>query len=251
MTYELMASVYDHLMEDAPYDEWVAFTNAILERADAPMKRIVDLGCGTGIITTKLANAGYELIGVDVSPDMLSQAHHRAEHNNVNVQWLCQDLRHLEGIKEMDVAISYCDVMNYITTEEDLLTVFQNAADALRRDGLFIFDVHSLYHVEHHCINQTFADVTDTSAYIWFCMEGESRGEMYHDLTFFTKVSDTYKKFTELHHQRTFPIERYKYLLNQAGFEFCNLYGDFSLKEETVTEETERLFIIARKKAGN
>ncbi|MUV39570.1 2-polyprenyl-6-hydroxyphenol methylase [Lentibacillus sp. JNUCC-1] len=250
MAYEQMASVYDTLMEEAPYGNWVAFTKALFSHETSEVKNVIDLGCGTGKITTGLAASGYNMTGVDFSSAMLSQADQHAQMANVNINWICQDLRELNIGFEMDAAVSYCDVMNYITTEKELLHVFQNTSEILKPGGLFVFDVHSLFHVEQHCINQTFADVTDSASYIWFCLEGEEAGEMYHDLTFFKKSGDVYKKFTELHHQRTFPVKVYKNLLKQSGFHFCHLYGDFSLKSNNVTDETERFFIVARKQAG-
>ncbi|MGY0694320.1 class I SAM-dependent DNA methyltransferase [Virgibacillus sp. FSP13] len=252
MAYQQMAYLYDQLMLDAPYDEWVAVTKEIFKQSDKKIKMVADLGCGTGQITTKLAKTGFDMIGVDYSEDMLSYAEQRASNAGLAVQWIHQDLRSLEGITGMDAVVSYCDVINYITTEEELATVFHHVANMLHEGGMFIFDVHSLYHVENHLVGETFALVDDAISYIWFCSPGEATGDMYHDLTFFVADDDddSYVRFDEYHHQRTFSIEVYQKLLQEAGFKIQHLFGDFSVRPKSVTDSTERIFFVAEKRSG-
>ncbi|WP_087971736.1 class I SAM-dependent DNA methyltransferase [Oceanobacillus rekensis] len=250
MAYQQMAYLYDQLMLNAPYAEWVDFTEKIINNSDKKINKIVDLGCGTGEITSRLADMGYQMTGVDYSADMLTYAEHKASKNNHSIQWLHQDLITLEGLSEYDAAISYCDVINYITSPDDLKKTFENVATSLKAGGLFIFDVHSLYQVEENYLNQTFADVTDDASYIWFCSEGEERGEMFHDLTFFSRVGDEYVRFDEFHHQRTHPVEFFKKLLIDTGFENLELYADFSLKENNINTKSERIFFLAEKRSG-
>lgn len=245
-----MASLYDKLMMNAPYDQWVAFTQKAFRQSGKQIEHIVDLGCGTGEITHRLAMAGYQMSGVDYSADMLAHAEHKASKDGVNIQWLHQDLKELTGLTDLDAAISYCDVINYIVNEAEISTVFERVSSSLKDGGLFIFDVHSLFHVQHDCIGQTFADVTDDASYIWFCSEGDNPGEMYHDLTFFTSDGKSYRRFEEFHHQRTYSIAFYEQLLIEAGFEKPKLYADFSLKKENVHETSERIFFITEKRSG-
>ncbi|ALX50550.1 class I SAM-dependent DNA methyltransferase [Lentibacillus amyloliquefaciens] len=248
MAYKQMADYYDFLMRDAPYDKWHDYTEKMIRETGKSVDTIIDLGCGTGQITTKLAQSGYQMIGVDYSSDMLSFAEQRAGKEKLPIQWLQQDLLTLSGIENQDMAISYCDVLNYITEEDDLRKVFNNIAAALKPGGLFIFDVHSLYHVRHNLMNETFAEVYDDISYIWFCFEGERDGEMYHDLTFFASKGDKYSRFDELHHQRTYPIEFYERLLNENGFLVQHIAGDFSPGHQ-IEADAERFFITAVKRS--
>ena len=123
MSYEQMAYYYDQLMQDAPYDQWQSFTEQMIHRCGKHVDSIVDLGCGTGQITTRLARSGYRMTGIDYSSAMLSIGQQRASAENIPVQWIQQDLRELDGIENQDMAISYCDVMNYITEENELLSL--------------------------------------------------------------------------------------------------------------------------------
>ncbi|MFD1850216.1 class I SAM-dependent DNA methyltransferase [Oceanobacillus bengalensis] len=248
MAYQQMANLYDKLMSEAPYDEWANFTIEKLKNRD--INKMVDLGCGTGEITTRLSAAGYQLIGVDNSTDMLAYAEHKANERNLSIQWLHQDLRELEGLSDIDVAVSYCDVINYITEEEELQNVFQRTFDLLKNGGIFLFDVHSLHQVENHYKNNTFADVLDDAAYIWYCSQGDVPGEMYHDLTFFSLDDGKYIRFDEYHHQRTYSIQFYEKILYEAGFENVKIYADFSLNQENIHENAERIFFSAEKRLG-
>ncbi|HEX6593118.1 MAG TPA: class I SAM-dependent methyltransferase [Bacillota bacterium] len=250
MVYDRLANVYDQWMSDTPYDEWTRLTEELFKSFPHPLRTVIDLGCGTGEVTTRLAEKGYEMIGVDYSENMLTQAQHKASEKQLNIQWIRQDLRKLEGFCNLDAAISYCDVMNYITSEQDVQTVFQRVAHALKDGGLFIFDVHSLDYVQHQLIHRTFADVTEEEAYIWFCYEGDYEGEMYHDLTFFKRSGELYHRFDEYHHQRTFPIDVYKKLLRQAGFEIQHVFADFSLQRHPLEGSPQRIFFVANKNEG-
>lgn len=247
MAYQKMAFVYDRLMEDAPYDEWLTFTTKIFEQSGIEIQNVADLGCGTGEVTIRLAQAGYETLGIDYSGDMLTYAEQKSSASNLNVQWIHQDLRELTGLHNLDAAVSYCDVINYITSAEELREVFKRVADTLKTGGLFIFDVHSLEHVAKHLVNQTFTEVSEDVSYIWYCYEGDATGEMHHELTFFTLEDGKYNRLDEFHHQRTYSTKFYEQLLIESGFEKPTLYSDFSLKLNNIDEESERIFFVAKK----
>lgn len=246
MSYQQMASVYDRFMAEAPYDDWVRFTMEIIK--NKKVERILDLGCGTGEITLRLKEQAFDVVGIDYSEEMLAFAAKKALDKNMSITWLQQDLTTMEGLTDFDLAISYCDVINYITEKKDLREVFERTYHSLNSSGLFIFDVHSIYQVEHHYKNQTFADVLDDMSYIWFCLEGDEQGEMYHDLTFFMyDQEDKYVRFDEYHHQRTYPIQFYKQLLSEVGFTNIKVYADFSLELNQYNDQSERIFFVAEK----
>lgn len=250
MAYDQMGYLYDPFMKNAPYDKWLSFAQEIIKKSGKNIETIADLGCGTGELTLKLAEKGYQLYGVDYSIDMLTFADQKARNENIPIQWLHQDLRELEGLTNLDAVVSFCDVINYITSESDLKNVFERIAQSLNDGGLLMFDIHSLYHVDHCLINSSFTDVTDDMAYIWECIEGDYPGEMFHELTFFVSEGGKYNRIDEFHHQRTYPIKVYEKLLIDAGFEKPVLYNDFSLKSGNLNEKSERIFIVTQKRSG-
>lgn len=246
--YKNFALLYDSLMEDAPYDEWIQLTNDLI--LDRKVEQIVDLGCGTGEITVALAKEqDRRVFGVDLSADMLAIAEQKSLQAQTEVTWIKQDIRNLQGFQDVDLFISYCDVINYIVEEADLLQLFTNVYDSLAMDGLFIFDVHSMNHVTETLRDETFAYTDDSLAYIWHCIAGEDAGEMYHEMTFFyeDKEEGFYRRIEESHHQRTYHVETYVNLLAEAQFNHVNIFADFLMENEFSEQNSERIFIIAKK----
>lgn len=247
MAYSDMAYVYDIFMGEAPYDEWLGFTKLLIEKHGINTKTILDLGSGTGEMSIRLAKEGYEITGVDYSSDMLSVADAKARQSKVDIKWLQQDLKMLTVLEKADLAVSYFDVINYITEKAELKLVFENVVKALKPGGAFMFDIHSILQVESFYKDSTFTTLNDHAAYIWYCFAGEERGEMYHDITFFVKNGEMYRRFSEYHHQRTYSLAYYEKLLKDSGFQNIFFYGEPTVESENDTENSPRIFILAEK----
>src|SRR5690625_1457061 len=127
--YGNFALLYDELMKDAPYSKWATLTQKLIE--DRDVSTIVDLGCGTGEITIRLAESGRQLYGVDLSTEMLAIAEQKEIPNGANITWIKQDIRSLQGFSHIDLCISYCDVINYIISKQDIQKVFNNVYESL------------------------------------------------------------------------------------------------------------------------
>jgi len=65
MAYDQMGYLYDPFMKNAPYDKWLSFAQEIIKKSGKNIETIADLGCGTGELTLKLSEKGYQLYGVD------------------------------------------------------------------------------------------------------------------------------------------------------------------------------------------
>ncbi|MBM7554698.1 class I SAM-dependent DNA methyltransferase [Thalassobacillus pellis] len=243
MAYGRMALIYDRLMRDAPYDDWVSFTEKHLTKKNAD---ILELGCGTGEITLRLAEKGHRVTGVDVSGDMLTVANEKAA-EALNIKWLRQDIRSLEGLENFDCVVSYCDVLNYMNTHTDLLRVFHHAFEAIKPGGCFIFDVHSIEHLSRDMAGETFAEVYDDISYIWFCNEGDRINQVEHDLTFFIEENGVYERFDEYHYQTGYAMADLNALLNETGFEHIQAFADFSGRKAMDDSAGDRLFFVCEK----
>ncbi|MBB6454343.1 ubiquinone/menaquinone biosynthesis C-methylase UbiE [Salirhabdus euzebyi] len=245
MAYKKFAHFYDAFMEGAPYDEWVNFTKDMISQYRPNSRGMIDLGCGTGEIAIRLAELNFAVTGVDLSSEMLAIAHQKAQEKNLDITWIEQDLRRLQNPYEYDVAISYCDVINYVTDPEEIREIFLGVYKLLSENGLFLFDVHSEKYVNDFLASNTFAEVRNEVSYIWFCEPGEEESSVEHELTFFVQNDNgSYNRYDETHLQRTFPISFYQKLLQDCGFTILNMYGDFS---EEITERTDRIFIVCQK----
>ncbi|WP_236560953.1 class I SAM-dependent methyltransferase [Pontibacillus sp. HMF3514] len=247
MSYGRFAEVYDTLMKDVPYEQWVQFTNRRIKTYCSNAGSILDLGAGTGEITIQLSAQGYHVSGVDLSEEMLSIAERKSNLHNQSIQWLKQDITNLEVPGMYDIIVSYCDVLNYITDDQDVQKVFQSVYDSLEPAGLFMFDVHSIGYVEHVLKNQTFGVVYDEVSYIWFCDEGETPHTVHHDLTFFVKNDQNYERFDEYHTQRTYSVEDYSQWLKEIGFTIQGIHADFADEAGYDELENDRIFFVCQK----
>lgn len=248
--YRHLASVYDRLMRDAPYERWMNWTETMWRQADLVPETVVDLACGTGTLTWKLAETGRTVIGVDRSAEMLAVAADKSnEYNAVkrNVQWLEQDMRELLLPRQVDAVVCFCDSLNYLLAEEDWQRTFQSVYKVLRPGGVFLFDIHSVHKVTTVFGDELFAWEEADVFCVWQNSLDETKCLVEEALTLFVERPDgRYERFDELHKQRTFPVETVKRWLEEAGFAVSAVTSDF--ETDGAAEETgERLFFSAQK----
>lgn len=247
MSYERFARVYDELMNDVDYPSWVRIVKEACKTYAPNSKTFLDVGCGTGTLSILLKQAGFDVTGVDLSDDMLMIANAKVMEKNLSIPFYQQDMRQLEGFTTFDAIGIFCDSLNYLQSEEDVKQTFQTVYEHLETDGLFIFDVHSIFKMEEIFKDQTFTLNEEEISYIWNCYEGEHPYSVEHDLSFFVLDSTTnqYDRFDEFHTQRTFPIDQYKNWLDEANFKVLDVLGDF---EQEIAPDAHRLIFICQKK---
>lgn len=243
--YESFASVYDLFMEDINYDEWIQYIEKLWHKFNINPELICELGCGTGNISLRFAERGRDMIGIDLSEDMLSEARQKAESKNLNVLFLHQDMRDFELYGTVGCVLCLCDSLNYITEKNDLLRVFQLVNNYLHPNGLFIFDLNTEYKFKNIYADNTFSEITEDAAYIWenYYDEEEQVNEYY--LNFFVKNKEgSYDRTEEEHYERAYSLDTIKKLIQQSGLKFEGAYNAFSF--DNVREDSERIYVVAR-----
>ena len=143
--YTGFAAVYDTFMDNVPYEEWCGYIKSLLMEQGVKEGLVLDLGCGTGSLAELLSAAGYDMIGVDASEEMLELAYEKKAVSGSDILYLCQDMRELELYGTVEAVISVCDCMNYILEYEDLVQVFRLVNNYLDPGGVFIFDLNTKY----------------------------------------------------------------------------------------------------------
>nr|WP_263325659.1 class I SAM-dependent methyltransferase [Neobacillus sp. Marseille-Q6967] len=248
MSYEQFAYLYDELMQDAPYTEWVQFVKEKLHTYQVDGKALLDLACGTGELSVRFAKEGFSVTGVDLSSDMLAVAQVKAQAEGLAISFYEQNMAELKGHDLFDIIGIFCDSLNYLQSEEEVIQTFSGAYQHLKDEGLFIFDVHSLYKVTNVFVEQTYAMAEEHLSYIWNSFPGEMPYSVEHELSFFVLDDQTgrYDRFDEIHYQRTYPIDQYSQWLAEAGFELLQVCADF--QDSAPDDKTERILFVARKK---
>lgn len=244
--YQQFAQVYDDLMlEDIDYEKWVEYIEGIFTSLRSMPQTIIDLACGTGNITIPLAQKGYDMVGIDISQDMLTIAEQKARKGLVKVQWLCQDIKNLQGFGNKDGVICACDGMNYILNNEDLRDIFSRVYHSLKEEGIFTFDMNSKYKIEEILAEQTFAYSGEDVSYIWENFYDEQQHIIDFELSFFVKDGGNYKRFDEIHQQKAYSIEEIINLLKKVGFTYVEYYEAFTFHKPS--SNSERIQYVAKK----
>lgn len=245
--YTSFARVYDTFMDNVPYGEWCEYVAGLLEAYEIRDGLVLDLGCGTGSLTELLAEKGYDMIGADCSEDMLEIAGEKKEKSGYDILYLLQDMREFELYGTVRAVVSICDSMNYIMSEEELLQVFRLVNNYLDPEGIFIFDMNTIYKYRELLGDATIAENREACSFIWENSWYEEERVNEYDLTIFEKEENgLFRKYTETHFQRAYEIEMVKRLIQEAEMEFVAVYDAFT--KEAPKADSERIYFIAREK---
>lgn len=269
--YTDFASVYDTFMDDTPYQEWADFLAELIstygiskpykngekvpgtessekEKLETEKDLVVDLGCGTGTLTELLSRKGYDMIGVDMSAEMLNVALAKKEKSGSPILYLCQDMRELDLYSTVGTVISVCDSVNYLLEDEEVLETFGLVNNYLYPGGIFLFDFNTVYKYEQIIGDTTIAENREKCSFIWENYYHEDGHINEYDLTVFAREekSGLFRRFTETHFQRGYTVEEMKGFLEQAGLELIRFLDADTHKEPTACSE--RIYGIAREK---
>ena len=247
------------MMDNVPYEEWRDYICAILRRHGIMDGLLLDLGCGTGTFTELLADQGYDMIGIDQSEDMLALAMEKRTVSGHEILYLCQDMREFELYGTVRGIVSICDCMNYLTCEEDFLQVLKLAENYLDYDGLFVFDLNTLYKYEALLADQTFAENRENCSFIWentydreSCINEYALTLFVRDTAVVSAVYDEaaqgvpYLRFCELHYQRAYSISNVIEMIDRSGLILEGLYCAGSFEEPD--DVCERVCFVTRKR---
>ena len=244
-SYEGFAYVYDTFMDNVPYEECAEYVTGILEENGITDGLVLDRGCGTGSMTELLAEKGYDMIGVDLSADMLEIAMDKRSRKGLDILYLQQDMREFELYGTVRDIVCICDSINYLESEEDLLEVLRLANNYLDPGGIFVFDLNTPYKYREILGDSVIAENREECSFIWENTFYEEYGGKEYDLTSVRKEEGyLYRKYEETHFQKAFEPERVKELIRKAGMEFVAEYDAFT--REAPKSDSERLYFIAR-----
>ena len=244
-SYQSFAQVYDTFMDNIDYDGWSAYLIGLLREYGICDGLVLELGCGTGSMTGRLAMAGYDMIGSDLSPDMLEIAMEKKDASGLNILYLLQDMREFELYGTVRAIVSVCDSMNYILEEEDLLQVFRLVNNYLDPGGMFIFDLNTTK--KYRDMGETtIAENREEASFIWENYFDEEEKINEYDLTLFIRDEEDgrFDRFEEFHEQRAYSLTEIGELIRESGMELIAMYDAFT--HEPATEECERVYVIAR-----
>lgn len=245
--YSDFATVYDTFMDETPYEEWCEFTVSLLQKEGIKDGLLLDMGCGTGTFTQLLEQAGYDMIAIDNSMDMLQIAMEKQrKRKKDSILYLLQDMREFELYGTVRAVVSVCDSINYLTEFEDIVTTFKLVNNYLDPKGIFLFDFNTVYKYKEVIGDTVIAENREECSFIWENYYDEEEQINEYDLTIFAKEGELFRKFTETHFQKGYTMEQIKQAIKLAGMEFIAAFDGDTHKE--VHEKSERIYVMAREK---
>lgn len=282
--YTDFASVYDTFMDETPYDVWGNFIAELIEKhgvskpvepgnitedaiseepadvdniveaeegtqeaLDQEKNLVVELGCGTGSFTIEMAKKGYDIMGIDLSPDMLDIARNKAAKEGMNLMFLEQDMRELDLYCTAGTIVSVCDSINYLLEDDDVIETFRLVNNFLFPKGIFIFDFNTLHKYRDVIGDVTIAENREDCSFIWDNYYHEDEHINEYDLTIYAccdKEKELFRRSVETHYQRGYTLDEMTSFVKEAGLVFVTAIDADT--HEQPTETSERIYIVAR-----
>ncbi len=243
--YESLAVSYDRLTNDVPYEHILHFVQERLTERGIMPRSVLDLACGTGAMSLLLAKEGYDVIGVDMSEDMLTVAMDKSwELEDNRPFFVKQKMQKLRLPQPVDWVFSGLDSINYLTDPRDCQQTFQRVFNCLNPGGVFIFDINTPEKLRA-MDGQVFLDEDDDVYCVW-------RGEYNSDSKLCTYGMDIFQRegkhwyrSQEEHREYAYDPHQLVEYLQDAGFKQIEQFGD--LRPEAPKAGEQRIYFLARK----
>lgn len=246
--YAALAPFYDALNRDVNYHAWASFAEDCFQKYfPGKVDAVLDLACGTGSMTLELARRGYDMIGVDVSPDMLAVARERAEEAGLSdrILYLCQDMCEFELYGTVEAVVCCLDAVNHVTDRAALSRCFHWVHNYLVPGGLFLFDVNTPYKFEHIYGDRAYVLEEDGVLCAWqnAYHPGTHTCDFYVSL-FAEEENGLYARHDVHQRERMYTLLSLRRLLSENGLELVSVCGNFDFEEPR--DDCERYYIVAR-----
>lgn len=245
-SYTSFAQLYDMFMDNVAYEEWGVFLHQLLEKYGIDNGAVLELGCGTGTMTEILARMGYDMIGLDCSEEMLTEAADKKLSSGLPILYLHQDMREFELNGTVRAVVSVCDSLNYIIEPGELRDVFALVHRYLEDGGVFIFDINTEYLYREILGEQTIAENRDEGSFIWENYYDEASRINEYELTLFIKAEqEYYRRHQEMHYQRAYTLTEMNELLESVGLHIYQVFDQYT--NIPAHERSERICVVAGK----
>lgn len=245
--YSSFAYYYDELTENVNYKKRADYFNSLIKKFGGTENGILlDLGCGTGSISEEMARLGYDVIGIDISDEMLSKALDKKFESGLPIQYLKQDMRNLDMFGTIDITLSALDSINHLHTLDDVIKTFQKVyLFAQPETGLFIFDVNTIYKHKYILADNAFVYDMESVYCVWQNSFIPENNEVRINLDFFEPDGDCYRRYSESFSEFAYDEAVIDKALTDVGFKILAKYDGDTFNP--VHSKTERIIYIARK----
>ena len=242
--YDALAASYDGLTWDVPYEEILAYLQALLKRHGASPKSVLDLACGTGSLAVLLAEAGYRTLAADASEEMLAMAYDKASDLPHPPFFICQRMEALTLPEPVDWVVCCLDSLNYLTDPRDAAKALGRIYESLTDGGVLTFDINSEEKLRG-LDGQIFLDENDESYCVWRAEFDEAERICYYGMDLFQREGKLWRRSFEEHREYAYTVSQLTEFLRAAGFSQIECYGDRQFTPPKAGEQ--RIYFYAAK----
>ncbi|MBR6872982.1 MAG: class I SAM-dependent methyltransferase [Ruminococcus sp.] len=244
--YGSFAWFYDRLTENVRYDLIADAVERYVKRFGGRKGILLDLACGTGSLCEQLARRGFDVVGVDGSDEMLGMALDKKFDSGLPIQYLKQDMTDLDMYGTIDITVCTLDSINHLPDAEAVKKVFERVSLFAFPDGMFIFDVNTMYkHRELLAQNAYTYDMEDFFC-AWQNQFNDSDGSVDIFLDIFEQQENgSYRRLSESFTERVWPDGEITAMLAEAGMEVLARYDGYT--DEPAHEKSQRVVYVTKK----
>jgi SAM-dependent methyltransferase len=125
-------------------------------------ERILDMACGSGRHALELRRRGFEVVGADISPDLIEIARRDAAEADLDVDFVLADLRELDFTEEFDLVLNLNDgAIGYLESDEENLKTFATISRALRPGGRNLIQLPNVLYAKERLPQRSWIPATD------------------------------------------------------------------------------------------
>ena len=246
-SYGDFAYYYDMLTENVDYDKRCEYICGLLAENGVSEGILLDLACGTGTMSLMFSQKGYDVVGVDGSEEMLTQAQEKKMESGDDVIFLCQRMEELDLFGTINAAVSTLDSINHVTDEDTVKEIFRRVSLFMEDKGIFVFDVNTPYKHREVLGDNTFIYDLDEVYCVWQNSTDENLVTTI-SLDLFEKDEEdeeTYYRYSEEFSERAYDLDDIRTWLEECKFEVTAVYEEMT--KDTVKADTQRAVFVARK----
>lgn len=240
-SYNTLAQFYDYLTENVDYKVRSEYISNFFSQYGNGGKRVLDLACGTGTISNLLFDNGYDVTGIDISDEMLTVA---GEKCHGDIKLFKGDISNFSLSEKFDYCICLLDSINHLENAESVMSCFDCVFDSLNKNGLFIFDVNTVYKHRNVLGDNTFV-FDEQDFFLSWDNEFFDENRVRILLDFFIFNGRNYDRFSEEFYEKAYELDEIKNMLRLNHFEILAVYNE--LTTDLPDEESERVYFICKK----
>ena len=246
MSYDVFSGFYDRLTDNVEYEKRADYFCRLLSMCDIKDGILLDLGCGTGSMSVKMAEKGFDVIGVDTSIGMLGIAQQKMYESGERILFLNQPMQDIDLYGTVDCAICVLDGINHLNSSDEVRQTFEKVSFFMNKGGAFAFDVNTIYKHKNVLADNAFIYEFDDLFCAWQNNYNEEDNSVDISLDFFEEEDGVYYRSGENFSEQAYELDEISEWLEEAGFEIIGIYDDLTIN--SVRPDSERAVFLAKKK---